>query len=104
MAALSSQLSKDGNDLEALVRIFKALSDQSRLRIIAMLAEDKNRSVSEIAIELGMSISSVSHHLSILGNLGFVGRNRNGKQVYHSLDDQCVRDILKRAIEHVSEN
>ena len=104
MAALSSQLSKDSNDLEALVRIFKALSDQSRLRIIAMLAEDKNRSVSEIAIELGMSISSVSHHLSILGNLGFVGRNRNGKQVYHSLDDQCVRDILKRAIEHVSEN
>ena len=102
MATLSSQLSEDGDNLEALVRIFKALSDQSRLRIIATLAEDRKRNVSEIANELDMSISSVSHHLSILGNLGFVGKKRNGKQVYHSLDDQCVRDILKRAIEHVS--
>jgi DNA-binding transcriptional ArsR family regulator len=104
MATLSSQLRKDSSDLEALVRIFKALSDQSRLRVIAILAENKKRSVSEIASELGMSISSVSHHLSILGNLGFVGKKRDGKQVYHSLDDQCVRDILKRAIEHVSGN
>ena len=104
MATLSSQLSEDGGNLEALVRIFKALSDQSRLRIIAILAEDKRRNVSEIASDLGMSISSVSHHLSILGNLGFVGKKRNGKQIYHSLDDQCVRDILKRAIEHVSGN
>ncbi|TET15528.1 MAG: transcriptional regulator [Candidatus Thorarchaeota archaeon] len=104
MATLSSQLNRNSNDLEALVRIFKALSDQSRLRIIALLAEDRRRSVSEVANELGMSISSVSHHLSILGNLGFVGKKRNGKQVYHSLDDQCVRDILKRAIEHVSGN
>jgi len=104
MATLSSQLRKDSSDLEALVRIFKALADQSRLRVIAILAENKKRSVSEIASELDMSISSVSHHLSILGNLGFVGRKRDGKQVYHSLDDQCVRDILKRAIEHVSGN
>jgi DNA-binding transcriptional ArsR family regulator len=104
MATLNSQLNGNSNDLEALVRIFKALSDQSRLRIIALLAEDRRRSVSEVANELGMSISSVSHHLSILGNLGFVGKKRNGKQVYHSLDDQCVRDILKRAIEHVSGN
>ncbi len=104
MATLNSQLNGDTNDLEALVRIFKALSDQSSLRVIAILAEDRRRSVSEIANELGMSISSVSHHLSILGNLGFVGKKRDGKQVYHSLDDQCVRDILKRAIEHVSGN
>ena len=104
MATLSSQLIEDGDNLEALVRIFKALSDQSRLRIIAVLAEDRKRNVSEIANELGMSISSVSQHLSILGNLGFAGKKRNGKQVYHSLDDQCVRDILKRAIEHVSGN
>jgi len=104
MATLSSQLRKDSSDLEALGRIFKALADQSRLRVIAILAENKKRSVSEIASELDMSISSVSHHLSILGNLGFVGRKRDGKQVYHSLDDQCVRDILKRAIEHVSGN
>ncbi len=102
MSTLNSQSIEDKGKLEALVRIFKALSDQSRLRIIALLAEDKKRSVSEIASELGMSISSVSHHLSILGNLGFVGKKRNGKQVYHSLDDKCVRDILKRAIEHVS--
>ena len=104
MVTFSSQLSKDGDDLEALVRIFKALSDQSRLRIIATLAENRRQNVSEIANELGMSISSVSHHLSILGNLGFVGKKRNGKQIYHSLDDQCVRDILNRAIEHVSGN
>jgi len=104
MATLSSQLIEDGDNLKALVRIFKALSDQSRLRIIAILAEDRKRNVSEIANALGMSISSVSHHLSILGNLGFAGKKRSGKQVYHSLDDQCVRDILKRAIEHVSGN
>jgi DNA-binding transcriptional ArsR family regulator len=58
--------------------------------------------VSDIAERTGQHISSVSHHLSKLKDLGFVKHERDGKHVYHMLDDDCIRDIMERAKEHVA--
>jgi DNA-binding transcriptional ArsR family regulator len=64
--------------------------------------QEKRIFVSEIAKRTGQHISSVSHHLRILKDLGFVKHERQGKKVYHTLDDDCIRDIMERAKEHVA--
>lgn len=89
------------SDTQNLVRIFRALTDESRLRIVHLLMNVDKISVSEIASQLGQHISGVSHHLRILRDLGFVTRERKGKWIYHSMDDECIEDIMRRALEHV---
>jgi ArsR family transcriptional regulator len=54
-----------------LVRIFKALGDETRLQIIASL-EDQQRSVCELAHHLGLPQPTMSHHLKVLRDAGLV--------------------------------
>ena len=92
----------DENELDQVIDIFKALSDHSRVRVLYALTSQEERCVSDIAESLRMPISRVSHHLSILKMLGFVKSRQEGKQVFYSIDDDCITDIMKRAIDHVA--
>jgi DNA-binding transcriptional ArsR family regulator len=89
------------DEIRNVVRIFKALADPTRLRVVSALIKSKSVCVSDIAELLGMSISRVSHHLSILDKLGFTRHKQNGKQVFYTISDDCITDILARAHEHV---
>jgi DNA-binding transcriptional ArsR family regulator len=95
------RLDLDEPEIHEITTIFKALADESRLRIILTLTHREKLCVSDIANLLGMSISSVSHHISKLEYLGFVEHQRIGKHVYHTLSDKCIVDILRRAKTHV---
>jgi DNA-binding transcriptional ArsR family regulator len=92
------------NELEIsrIVMMFKALSDSTRLQVISTLTKEKMLCVSDIAQLLDMSISRVSHHLSMLEKLGFARHKQDGKQVYYMIDDDCIVDIMKRVKDHVS--
>lgn len=92
------------DELDNIVTIFKTLSDPSRLKIIAALTQTRNLCVSDLANRLSMSISRVSHHLSILQSLGFMKHKQEGKQVYYRIDDDCITDMMERAREHVRGN
>jgi DNA-binding transcriptional ArsR family regulator len=94
----------EDSELDDVIDIFKALSDHSRVRIISALTRQESLCVSEIAASLKMPISRVSHHLSTLKMLGFVKSKQDGKQVYYSIDDDCITDIMKRARDHVAGN
>ncbi|MBD3405314.1 MAG: metalloregulator ArsR/SmtB family transcription factor [Candidatus Lokiarchaeota archaeon] len=84
--------------------IFKALADESRLRVIGLLLRQREVCVSDIAKELGLTTSSVSHHLGLLTRLGFVDYTRDGKFVYYSVTDDCIKDIIQRVRDHVRGN
>ena len=94
----------DDNELDDVIAIFRALSDHSRVRIISALTRKESLCVSDIADLLKMPISRVSHHLSTLKMLGFVRSKQEGKQVFYSIDDECITDIMKRARDHVAGN
>ncbi len=78
---------------EAAARFFRGLGDPTRLRILHILLESE-RSVSELVEMLGAPQGRVSSHLSCLRWCGFVDADRRGRNVFYSVTDQRVRDIL----------
>ncbi|MEO6944735.1 MAG: metalloregulator ArsR/SmtB family transcription factor [Lacisediminihabitans sp.] len=81
-----------GNSLDArvahdLARALKALSDPARLRLISMVAahDDKEACVCDLVEPLGLSQPTVSHHLKVLVDAGFLTREKRGVWAYYSL-------------------
>ena len=96
-------IEKEGLSEEVLFRMaesFKALSDPTRLQILALLFAGE-RSVGNLADHLDVSQSAVSHQLRILRALDIVRYHKEGREVYYSLADDHVRDILLRTFEHI---
>ena len=79
---------------------FKALADPTRLKILGLLFH-RERTVGDIADHLAVSQSAVSHQLRILRSLDIVRYHKEGREVYYSLADDHVRDILLRTLEHI---
>jgi len=78
-------------------KLFKALSDDSRLRILKML-QSKSLCVCEIQDILGLATSTVSKHLSILRDAGFLTEQKDGKWVNYMINprpsDPRISSIL----------
>lgn len=71
--------------MRALARIFKAMGDESRLRIILALAK-KSYGVCDLARCLGLSQPTLSHHLKILRDTGLVKGEKEGQSTCCSLN------------------
>ena len=82
-------------ELEQIAELFKILSDVTRIQIIYRLTDKK--CVSELAQELDMTDSAVSHQLRILKASRLVMKERKGKQIYYRLSDDVVKAILRMA-------
>jgi ArsR family transcriptional regulator len=67
-----------------LLKVFKAVADENRLRILKML-QKKKMCVCELAAILGIAQPSVSRHLSILKDAGLVEDQRSGQWVDYSI-------------------
>ncbi len=79
---------------------FKILGDSTRLRILCAL-DQSEMCVCDIANLLNMTKSSISHQLKVLKIDRLVKSNKNGKEVYYSLNDEHVKMVLEIAIEHI---
>jgi ArsR family transcriptional regulator len=89
----------NGLDEEALsleVKIFKALSDTNRLKIIKLLKEGE-LCACELTVVLSNSQSTVSHHLSVLKNAGMIKERKEGKWSYFRLSDGAIIELLNQA-------
>ncbi|MCB0090476.1 MAG: winged helix-turn-helix transcriptional regulator [Caldilineaceae bacterium] len=83
-----------------LAELFRAMSDPSRLRILAALLEAE-LNVGAIAAQVDMSESAVSHHLRGLRQMRLVRADKQGREVYYQLDDDHVVELFKLGLEHV---
>lgn len=90
----------DGLSAARLAETFKALSDPSRVRIISALSQAE-LCVHDLAAALGMSQSAVSHQLRSLREMRLVRYRKQGRHVYYQLDDDHIRDLFQRGLEHV---
>lgn len=83
-----------------LAGLFSALSDPTRLRIISILLDGES-SVGEIASQLDMTESAVSHQLRGLRHMRLVHSRKEGRQVFYALDDDHIEKLYRMGLEHV---
>jgi len=80
--------------MEELTVIFKALSDETRLRIIKLL-EQGELCVCDITAALDMVQPKVSFHLSTLKEAGLIKDRKQGKWIHYSIND---KDLFRRVL------
>ena len=80
--------------MEEYLKAFKALSDDSRLRIVKML-EVKPMCVCDITLVIGYATSTVSNHLKILKEAGLVVQERDERFMNYSLNKDKKQFIAK---------
>lgn len=99
-----SKIESLNNDdtLYRLAELFKTFGDATRIRILYALS-DQELCVQEIADELSMTQSAISHQLRILKQMSLVKFRRDGKTIYYSLADDHVATIMNQGLEHVCE-
>lgn len=87
--------------LYRVAELFKVFGDPTRIRILNALSS-RELCVQDIADELSMTQSAISHQLRILKQTALVKFRREGKTIYYSLNDDHVATIMHQGIEHVS--
>ncbi len=83
-----------------IAELFKAMSDPTRLRILYAVGKSE-LGVSDLAERIGMSQTSVSHHLGKLRNQQLVTTRRAGREIFYSLAERSITEILDAAKRHV---
>lgn len=77
---------------DGFAEVAKALASGRRVEIVDVLAQGE-RSVEEIAGELGQSVANTSHHLRALARAGLAGTRRDGTRIYYSLASERVAEL-----------
>lgn len=93
---------RSDEQIEAAARLCAAMGEPGRLRLLELLF-DGPHCVSELAEEMGDSMSSISQRLKILYQARLVTRNRQGKHVNYALADDHVQTILHQLFAHSAE-
>lgn len=77
----------DARSASAAARTFKALSDESRLRLLSIVAShpEGEACICDLTGPVGLSQPTVSHHMRVLADAGLIVREQRGKWAYFSL-------------------
>ena len=82
---------------DRIAAAFKVLSDPARLRLLAVIAANDETCVCTLTDDIGLSQPTVSHHLKILHDAGFVTREKRGTWAYYRLLPEAL-SILRAVL------
>lgn len=88
--------------VEELSSLFRAMADPTRVKILNILLNTE-ACVCEVSALINMTQSAISHQLRVLKLVNFVKSRKEEKVVYYSLDDDHVKDIFYKGLNHVNE-
>ena len=80
---------------ELIARRFRAMAEPARIKLLDRLREGE-ASVNELTEALGASQQNVSKHLSVLSDVGIVGRRKEGTRVYYRIADEGVLALCEQ--------
>ena len=86
----------EGEELTAEIKVFKAVADATRLKILKLLSGGE-LCICEIMLALKRPQSSISHNLSILEDAGLVKERKEGKWCRYSISSEAVVDMVSLA-------
>ena len=97
---VASSIPEDSHMIK-VASFFKILGDNTRIRILFALRE-REMCAGDIAVLLNMTKSAVSHQLAVMRNMHQVRSRREGKNIFYSLDDRHILDIIEEALIHMT--
>ncbi len=97
------QSSLASQDIQGMVKMFKVLADETRMKIAYALCEEDELCVCDVANIIGSTMATASHHLRSLKQLGLAKYRKEGKLVFYSLEDDHVRELIRLASTHSKE-
>jgi DNA-binding transcriptional ArsR family regulator len=92
----------DDAALERASRLFRAIGEPARLRILSRLAQGE-MCVTALAASEGESLSTISQRLRVVRSENIIVRRRRGKHINYGLADQHVMDLVFNALAHATE-
>lgn len=84
-------------------RIYKALSDESRIRILNLLQHHDELCISDIEQILDFTQTKTSRHLNYLKNAGIVNARKSDQWVFYKIKEE-VQDIVSQSLEYMSKD
>ena len=98
VSTVKSKLPED-KKIKKLSNFYKMFSDPTKVKILWAL-DISEMCVCDLAAITDVTKSAISHTLSTLKDANLVKSRRDGKIVYYSLADSCVREILEKGVSH----
>lgn len=95
-----TRLKEEVRVTRGLSLLFKALADDTRLKIVYALAKEE-LCVCDVASILGANVATASHHLRLLRNMGLAVQRKEGKFVYYSLRDKNLGALMDSALKYI---
>jgi ArsR family transcriptional regulator, lead/cadmium/zinc/bismuth-responsive transcriptional repressor len=92
----------DQQTVDGLTEIFRVLGDPTRVRILDALSRAE-LCVGDLAAQLGVTESAVSHQLRLLRSARIVRARRDGRMIFYALDDRHVLALFEQGLRHVQE-
>ncbi len=89
---------------DLVAKYFKVLSDPTRVRVLELLEDGRELSVSELMTALGQAQSKVSNHLACLRWCGFVQTRREHRVVFYRVTDGRVLQVIALARALLADN
>ncbi|PRA82477.1 transcriptional regulator [Microbacterium sp. MYb66] len=79
-------------DAERVARVFKALGDPTRVRLLSLIAAGAGGEacICDLTEPVGLSQGTVSHHMKLLAEAGLVTREQRGKWAYFALNGDAM--------------
>lgn len=88
-------------DWREISRVYAALGDEYRQKVLLLFDKDEELSISEIAACFSLSKTAISHHLRTLREAGVLKERRSGKETLLSVDREFLTRVLEQTLEHV---
>lgn len=85
-------------------KVFTALGDEHRQRILLTFAPGERLNVGQIAEVSTLSRSAVSHHLKILREAGVLDSRKEGKEVFFWISKDFLLETLANVLDYINEN
>ena len=80
-------------DAEELAAKLKAIADPSRLRLLHLIAANGDACACDLTGPLGLSQPTVSHHLKVLTEAGFLEREKRSKWAHYRVKGDTMREL-----------
>lgn len=98
MATPASQV-RDLASAEQRAKVFKALADPCRVRIVDMLAKQGDLCGNQLAEAMGVSVALLSHHGKVLESAGIISKRKEGQHSYCVLNRELLAEVVRSLVD-----